>query len=363
MKRYMRLLCFVAAIPMVLAACSAQGGQSQETVGQAQNSGGSGSETNVEKITLKLADSVPSTGAFSQQGIQPFMKRVTELTNGQVEFEHYPSEQLGKAQDLFQLTSDGVTDIAYVTAGVSADKIPLANLVTVLPGIYHSSYQGSMAFHEVVQQSPFIDEYLAHGVRPIFAGTTLPYDIWTKGLEVKVPEDIKGVKVGAGGGPLNELVEFLGGVAVTTTPPGMYESLDRGVIEGYLMHSVIVKDYGTMEIAKYGTQGLNFGGLGFNFVMNEKKWQSLPEHVQEAIQTAGLEAAEGTKTYQDAASEETVEAYKDKVNIYFLSEEAQQKWQAEYDKFVEKKVKEFEEKGLKAQEAIDMMKKAAEKYE
>ena len=57
-----------------------------------------------EKITLRLADSLPSGHVIHELVAKPFMELVTKATNGQVTFQHFPSEQLGKAKDMAQLT-------------------------------------------------------------------------------------------------------------------------------------------------------------------------------------------------------------------------------------------------------------------
>ena len=43
-----------------------------------------------KNITLKLAVSQPETHPINVESIKPFMKKVTELTDGQVDFEFIP---------------------------------------------------------------------------------------------------------------------------------------------------------------------------------------------------------------------------------------------------------------------------------
>ena len=64
-----------------------------------------------EKITLRLAESLPQGHVIHELVAKPFMELVTKATNGQVVFQHYPAEQLGKAKDMAQLTVAGVADI------------------------------------------------------------------------------------------------------------------------------------------------------------------------------------------------------------------------------------------------------------
>lgn len=366
MKKSILVIVTVFLMSMVLIACGGSGSSNSNQSNANNNNNtntnaNAGSDNKSETIVLKLATSVPPEGAFSKLGIEPFIEKVAELTNGRIKVEHYPSETLGKAQDLFQLASDGVADISYINVGVNVDKIPLANLAS-LPGLFGSGYQGSMALYDVTQQSPFIDEYLKHGVRPIFGGTTRPFDVWTTGHEIRTPDDIKGVQIGGGGGVTNEIIESVGAVAVTTTPPEIFESMERGVIKGYMMHAVIMKDYGALEVAKYGTQNLQMGGFAFNFVMNEKKWQSLSADEQEALLIAGRGLAESAKLWQDEASEQAIEEYKDKIKLHYITDEEKALWQAEFDKFNEIQIQKYKDRGLDAETAVKMIKEAVSKY-
>src|SRR5229473_2765305 len=101
-----------------------------------------------EKITLRLADSLPSGHVIHELVAKPFMELVTKTTNGQVTFQHFPSEQLGKAKDMAQLTVAGVADLSYIVPSYSSEKYPLT-AVAELPGIFDTECQGSLAFYKI----------------------------------------------------------------------------------------------------------------------------------------------------------------------------------------------------------------------
>src|SRR5690625_2960380 len=86
------------AILVLISACSDSSSSSNSTSEETST------QNNDEKILLKVADSFPTTNDLSSEGIVYFMDRVEELTNGQVEFEYYPAEQLGKADSFLDLT-------------------------------------------------------------------------------------------------------------------------------------------------------------------------------------------------------------------------------------------------------------------
>ena len=100
-----------------------------------------------EKITLRLADTLPNGHVIHELAGKPFAELVTKLTNGQVQFQHFPAEQLGKAKDMAQLTVAGVADVAYIVPSYSSDKYPLT-AAAELPGIFETQCQGSMAYYK-----------------------------------------------------------------------------------------------------------------------------------------------------------------------------------------------------------------------
>jgi len=61
---------------------------------------------------LKLADNLPLTENNSINAIQPWIKRVEQLSGGKVKIQHFPAEQLGKAKDMITIAQTGIADIS-----------------------------------------------------------------------------------------------------------------------------------------------------------------------------------------------------------------------------------------------------------
>ena len=82
-----------------------------------------GSSVAQEKIKLKLAHGYPETHFLWQQGGKVFADAMTAATNGQVQFEVYPANQLGKEQ--FSSLTTGLADIAMITPAIAGGKLSL----------------------------------------------------------------------------------------------------------------------------------------------------------------------------------------------------------------------------------------------
>jgi TRAP-type C4-dicarboxylate transport system substrate-binding protein len=248
-----------------------------------------------EKITLRLAESLPAGHVIHELVAKPFMELVTKATNGQVTFQHYPAEQLGKAKDMAQLTVAGVADISYIVPSYSSEKYPLT-AVAELPGIFETECQGSLAFYKISHNGGILEtkEFGPNQLRPLVTIALPAYQIQlATSREVKTAKDLEG-------GAMDLMMRSIGGVPVRMAAPEIYESLTRGTLDGVIFsyQSSVSYDFG--KILKSGTEGLNFGTAIFTYSIGETKLKSLPENVRKVLVEAGEQTTrEGCKRFED----------------------------------------------------------------
>jgi TRAP-type C4-dicarboxylate transport system substrate-binding protein len=281
-----------------------------------------------EKITLRLAESLPQGHVIHELVAKPFMELVTKATNGQVVFQHYPAEQLGKAKDMAQLTVAGVADISYIVPSYSSDKYPLT-AVAELPGIFDTECQGSLAFYKISHNGGILEtkEFAPNQLRPLVTLALPAYQIQlATAREVKTGKDLEGLKVRTTGGAMDLMMRAIGGVPVRMAAPEIYESLTRGTLDGVIFsyQSSVSYDFG--KLLKSGTEGLNFGTAIFTYSIGENKFKSLPENVRKALVEAGEQTTrEGCKRFEDGekAAAEKIKSQGMKV-INFSAEDKKQ---------------------------------------
>ena len=303
-----------------------------------------------EKVTLKFAVNTSEIHPLHEAVFVPFMEEVTEKTDGQVEFEYYPGEQLGKLADLYELTADGVSDIGAFVPSYIPSKMPITSGFLGIPGMYSTTAEGSLAYDEITKKSPVQElDYLNNGVRSLFIVAFPPSEILTTGMEIKVPEDLNGLSVRVTGDLINKAVTELGASPVNITVSELYEALERGVVDTINTDPVNMDDFGLSELAKYVTKGLAFGAGGYGLVINEKVFQELPENVQEVIVQAGDQAAiNAAKLYDDSVRKVYEQFEGDGINVYELSADEQAQWQEFYSEIEEVWVKEQNNPDLEA---------------
>ena len=255
---------------------------------------------------IKIADSFPVGHSLPKYITTPMMARLKANPAAKgLEFEYYPAEQMGKAKDFLSLVQSGVIDIAYVAPGFVSDKMPLS-VVSELPLEFSGSCQATMAYWSLAKPGGLLDkkEFAPNGVRLLFTIVLPPYQIITRKPFASLKE-IEGMKIRASGSAKELVVKKLTATPVLRPTPDVYESLSRGTIDGVLFPFNSLAPYEIHKLSKTGTIGENFGTFVANWVISEKRFQSLPPAVQQDLTAMGeqLTKAACTQVEKDEAGD------------------------------------------------------------
>lgn len=316
-----------------------------------------------EKITLKFASPFPATHTLVIDGDQYFIKRVQELTKERVEFKYYPAEQLGKAKDLLDLVSAGTADIAHIPVVYVSGKAPLSGALE-LPGLFNNLIVANKAALELTDHFYEL-EYKKLGVKPlaVFVEAGM-YDVHTVKKPIKSIKDLKGLKIRVAGGAMEEVATYVGAMPVTLPSMELYETLQRGIVDGLFFPHLNCEPYKLNEILKYATVGANFGSTSGLFGMNEASWRKLPEDVQKAIIKAARESIIHLSEVLQAKEESAIKKAEQQGKVmYYLTSEEQKEWADFLKPTQEKWVKTMEQRGLPAQQVVEMYRKALKEAE
>lgn len=352
MKKRFLFMALLFVMATVLAGCGSDGdiGNAKDNTSSNTNSG--------ETIKLRFADYMPNTHFSSVNAQQKWIEKVEELTDGRIVIEYFPGEQLGKAADMLDLVNTGAADIANVPQAYVSGKMPLSSVVS-LPGLVEDPIQGSPAAYELINSSPVLEaDFLKNGVVPVFAYTSGTYEFWTVDKPVTKVADLKGMKIRSQGGSANIQMETLGATPVTVSTAEQYEALERGTIDGTLFTTSSIPSYKLNEVVNYATIGAGGGPTLVMFIMNEKKWSSIPSDLQEKIAQATEEVMEEFTTKFAANDQEVIETLSsngeveffevDKAEFLEASVAVQEQWVNENSK-------------IASQETLDLFKKLLDK--
>ena len=242
-----------------------------------------------DKITLRLADGMPSGHIIDRMIIEPFIKQVAAETQGQVAIQHFPAEQLGKSRDMLMLTQSGVDDIGFIVPSYQSDRMPLAT-VSELPGIFQSTCQGNAAVRALTEDGAILaeQEFKPNGVKPLIIFLLPAYQLLlSSSRPLGALKDAAGLKIRTPGGAMDLTVMSLGAVPIRMGPAELYESMSRGTLDGALLAYQSAMAYHLAPLLKSGTLGQDFGTVTVTFSISLARWNALPDAIRDTMARIG----------------------------------------------------------------------------
>lgn len=253
-----------------------------------------------ETVTIKFAMSVPPSHYSAVNGAKFFMDRAVELSDGRINFEWYPAQQLGKAKDMLTLVQTGVVDMADVVPSYTPEKLPLTS-VSELPSQASTACEGTGILYDLSQEGEFLgdNEFGKQGVRALMAATFVPYKILTKSAEINEVGSLSGVKLRASGGATEMSARALGAAPVRLAGPEVYQALTRGTIDGAIWPLLSLAPFDLTEEINYALVEPSVGTVSTTYLISENSWGKISPDLQEILTKAGQEAGMNFCNYMD----------------------------------------------------------------
>ena len=318
---------------------------------------GSVSASKSETIELKLAHFFPATHPAETELVQGWAKAVHEATDGKVVITSYPGETLFKAADIYDNVVEGATDIGLSCFSYNIGRFPEMEAFEQ-PGIV---YKNSKVASEVAWEGfKELNPKSVNDTKMMMIIATGPGDLFTKAPVSKL-EDIVGKQIRATG-LTAETLTMTGAVPVGMPQSEAYEALQKGIVDGNLAPIEVLKTWKHGEVADYITRTPFLYNNLFYITMNLKKWNALPEEIQEAITEATEKFHEevGIGLWDKQNGEALEWATKTQnMNVIELSEEETARWIQAVEPMIDKYIA---AKGEEGQKAIDTVKPLADKY-
>lgn len=235
--------------------------------------------------TLKLAHNAPEQHPF-QDGAVMFKTSLEKSTNGAVEVQIFPGEQLGSEEETSQMIKQGTIACAVESAGGGlAPFVPEADLFN-LPFVFSDVDH----FYRVVDGP--IGSKLATKVEKNLDANFLGWwfsgirNVWNGDRVVKTPDDLKGLKIRVMGSPV--LIDTFNALGAQATPMSfgeVYTSLQQGVIDGAETDHVDLLVENFYEVTKYvSLTGHMY--LAAGLVCSNKAISKLPQDIQAKVRKA-----------------------------------------------------------------------------
>ena len=313
----------------------------------------------VKPIELKLSHYVPTTHTIHVEVFAPFAKELEERTKGRVKVVIYPSEALGKAKDHYDIILRGIADMGPFIQAYTPGRFPLSSLMD-LPLQIPSAKVGSRVLMELYEKY-LKEEY--SGIKVLHFQVTDPGHIHMAKKLVKTLEDLQGLRLRSPGPQQNSIVKALGASPINIPIPELYDSLQRGMVEGTFLPFAGIRDFKLFDLIKYHTLA-NLYVTPSGFVMNLKTWNSLPSDIQKMIEELiGPQIAEKAGAAFDQKALLAMEdAKKGGAEIYQPPPEQRKIWNDQLRPINEKWVADMEAKGLPGKKIYEDARLLIEKY-
>jgi len=240
--------------------------------------------------TLKLAHGLDITHPV-HQGMEFMAQRVAEKSQGKLQLELYPSQQLGTERQCLELLQIGSLAMTKVSAAVMENFSPQIQVLS-LPYIFrdrdhHYRVLDGPIGVDLLQQS---EQYWLRGLTYFDAGQRSFYSK----EPVHQPEDLKNKKIRVQESvTAMNLVRSLGGSPTPIAWGELYTALQQGVVDGAENNPPSFHTSRHYEVCKYYTLN-EHTAVPDILVISTIAWNQLTEEEQVWVQ----EAADEAKTYQ-----------------------------------------------------------------
>jgi TRAP-type C4-dicarboxylate transport system substrate-binding protein len=189
-----------------------------------------------------------------------------------------------------------------------------------------------------------------------------PGMLFTKKKPVEKMEDLKGMKIRAHG-TTAKMVQALGGTPVAMPMPELYQSLQKGVVDGAVYPIEVNKGWKMAEVVDYGTLDYPIAyTASFYVVMNKDKWAALSDDAKKIITEINEEwIAKHGKAWDESDAEGKAFLVEKGGKLVELSKEEGEKWKAAVAPVIEEYAADMEKKGLPGKELVEYTKASLEK--
>ena len=240
--------------------------------------------------TLKIAHFLPPTHWIATKIMEPWAKRVTKATNGSLKFQFYPSGQLGKPVQHYELVEKGIADVIWYPMGYKTGRYPAVDVAE--SWLLYKSKSAAV-------NSRILQRYLdKHGrselntVHLLFGHTQPPGSLHTTKKRIQTVSDIKGLKIRSSNVWNSRVLRLVGGAPVNIPLTEAYNALSRGTVDAITISLESVISFKLEKVVKHHLEDPLYGGV-FAMLMNKKTYAGLTAAEKAAVdKSSGVYAAE-----------------------------------------------------------------------
>lgn len=284
--------------------------------------------------------------------VQRWAEEVEDLTDGGVTIRLHYSESLVDADESAQAALDGRADLSQVGSIYAASDLSMFTVVELPFETDNSEVQMTAIERLYEENETYREDFDRQGVRLLFP---LPLGNATVGLqeEAESLDDLRGRSLRSGG-LTSDAVLAAGANPVGMTANDIYESMSRGVVDGYT--SLALANLTTFGLSETTPHIVDPGIGAYSssiVVVNEDLFRSMPDRYQDALLEASANGISNGLEELDALGETACrELTESGAEFGSFSDEEVSDWQEDAG-LAEAWVERYEERGYDARSVLE----------
>ncbi len=227
-------------------------------------------------VEMKFGNWVPAQHALAKTGFEPWAKSVEAASGGSIKVALFPAQQLGKANDHYDMARDGIAEITYVNPGYQAGRFPIFS-AGELPFLMSKPGPGSAAL------DAWYRKYAATEMKDVkFCFAHLHIGTLHSKQPITDPAQIKGMKIRSANGTVAQMMTLLGGTNVQVSAPEARDALEKGVADAITFPWNSIISFGIDKAVSFHTD-MRLYAAGFVWAINKPWYEKLSVNQRRVI--------------------------------------------------------------------------------
>jgi TRAP-type transport system periplasmic protein len=233
-------------------------------------------------ITLTYASHIPPGGVI-EYGTEWFIEELETRSDGRVQVEAFFGGALLEGAEIYRGIQDGLIDFGHVSQSRVHTELPLWGVVG-LPWVTdnpEAMQHGLLEMFETDENFRAMFEQegmVAMHFKPLLAehsGFNEPFTSL---------DQLQGLRLRGLGGPVNSAYGVLGADMVDVPTPEIFESLQRGTIDGFTQQTIDLSIGNSLhEVSPYFVEAQIGSVFPVGNLMRIETWEALPPDIQDLI--------------------------------------------------------------------------------
>ena len=227
-------------------------------------------------VEMKFGFWVPAQHSLAKTGFEPWAKSVEAASNGSIKVALFPAQQLGKANDHYDMARDGIAEITWINPGYQAGRFPIFSAGD-LPFLMTKPGPGSAAL------DAWYRKYAATEMKDVkycFAHVHIG-TIHSK-KPITEPSQIAGMKIRSANGTVAQLMTSLGATNVQVSAPEARDAIEKGVADAITFPWNSIISFGIDKAVSHHTD-MRLYAASFVWAINKPWYEKLSANQKKVI--------------------------------------------------------------------------------